>query len=260
MIRGSRSTPAHYVHRFAWIIQPYALIAIAVSLDVMVGVKISQFKSSFEERTLSAWQIVLADGFRKSGNKEALEYLNRVDGILCLTKTWCAITLKERIKLAGVFLPVSDVQRGSYLAEADLENAFLVDSNFHGSWMRAINLRNADLRGAIFTETRLQNADLQGAILSGRTRVPGTGAEREHPLSIDLSRSVLTGADLRGVVAPDTDTLIAILDQTCGDDQTRLPDDLKAIGYQIPVCSDQPWFEPVHIHENRPASSWSGPS
>lgn len=239
------------IHQVASAAQPYALWAAALSLAVTAAVMISDFKSSFEDRTLRAWTILLDDRHR-GGNREALQYLNRVDGLLCFGNSWCAITLKERIPMPGIVLPYSGEGIGSHLSKIDLRNAFLVDANFKDAWLRGANLRNADLRGAIFAETRLHKADLRGAVLAGVTRIPGTDAERTVPLKIDLSRSVLAGADLRDVVAPDTDTLIDILDQACGDAETRLPAELLEIGYQLPTCGPQPWFKPVHILENRP--------
>ncbi|MGI9437176.1 MAG: pentapeptide repeat-containing protein [Geminicoccaceae bacterium] len=167
-------------------IQPYAILVIALCL-IFIGIVLGHlYLNSFEDKTFRAWQLVTSNDHRVSGKKEALEYLNRVDGILCFDNDWCAIPLKRRTRLPGLVLPVSPGGQGSHLSLIDLRNALLVDADFSGAWMRGADLRGADLRGVNFSRTRLHNADLRGARLAGRTIPPGQKQGRTDVLKGDL--------------------------------------------------------------------------
>ena len=101
--------------------------------------------------------------------------------------------------------------RGADLNAANLHGARLVGSSLHGS-----NLRFANLQNSVVFETILWGANLTGANLIG-ARFPGACL-----WDADLNAADLHGADLSnsgGLIETD-------LSQTCGDSETRIPEDL----------------------------------
>ncbi len=112
------------------------------------------------------------------------------------------------------------------LSRTDLPGANLFEANLRGANLREANLRGADLRlanlqGAHLFEINLQEVDLRGANLQGA----------------DLGRANLEGARLFDANLIKAKGLTREqLDGACGDDKTKLPDDLA--DYQMKPCRE----------------------
>ncbi len=147
--------------------------------------------------------------------------------ILAAHKTWLE-TDGEKGKQAD--LADANLQ-GAALTGANLQGAFLTSANLQGAYLRWADLREAhlyraNLQGAFLTGAKLQGADLQGAAL--------TGANLQ---GADLSDAKLQGVDLRGADLRRAQNLTREqLDGACGDDKTKLPDDLA--DYQMKPCPE----------------------
>lgn len=129
------------------------------------------YQDRVSERVVRAWALVTTSAPGNSGKREALEYLNREDGLLCFD--WlgegCALVLKSRTMLVGIDLSSSHPgeEGGVYLQEVHLPRAHL-----RGAHLRRANLLKADLRGTFLHKANLSGAvfsaaDLSGADLSG---------------------------------------------------------------------------------------------
>ncbi len=105
------------------------------------------------------------------------------------------------------------------LSRTDLQGAALVGANLVSANLQGADLRGAKLQKAILFRANLQGADLPRADLQGA----------------DLPRADLQGADLRGADLTKAKNLTREqLDKACGDDKTKLPDDLA--DYQMKPC------------------------
>ena len=121
------------------------------------------------ERTVRAWGRSPRRR-QRDGEREALEYLNREVGLLCLDE--CLIPLKERTSLTGIDLSVAKGQPGSFLNGVDLSEADFAQANLVGAV-----LVGADLTGARLIGANLRGADLTGARLPSPTSpAPGSSA------------------------------------------------------------------------------------
>jgi uncharacterized protein YjbI with pentapeptide repeats len=115
-----------------------------------------------------------------------------------------------RANLTEAILPQTDLSgadlAGVRLLEATLWKANLTEANLAGADLSEANLSGANLSGADLSGANLSGADLSGANLSGADLM---GADLS---GADLSRAHLTQAQLEG---------------TTGDENTKLPPDLK---------------------------------
>jgi uncharacterized protein YjbI with pentapeptide repeats len=112
------------------------------------------------------------------------------------------------------------------LSGADLSGAILSGANLPGVILSGANLSGANLSGAILTEAILTEADLTEANLSGANFRSAnlTGAILGE---VNLRGTDLRGANLRGANLKRLILSQAQLDETNGDENTRLPPDLK---------------------------------
>jgi uncharacterized protein YjbI with pentapeptide repeats len=122
----------------------------------------------------------------------------------------------ERANLSGHWLQYENFRganlisanlSGADLNDADLSGANLISANLSGADLNDANLRGADLNGAILNSANLNGANLSSANLSGA----------------NLNDADLRGADLNGAGNLTREQL----DKACGDQNTKLGDDLK---------------------------------
>ena len=118
----------------------------------------------------------------------------------------------RRAVLRGADLRSADL-RGARLSGVDLRLANLREANMQDATLRGADLRDTNLQDALLAAADLQNADLREANLRGA----------------DMSRS-----DLRGAILQTTQGLLQHqIDQTCGDQRTRLPE-----GLIVRICTE----------------------
>jgi hypothetical protein len=177
--------------------EPWGIVIAVVLLFLSLLTYCSDQSGRVEQRTVEAWQLLLHTAPGNSGKREALEYLNKEDGLICI-KGNCWPQWKGRAELVGVKLGAyygededGNLQGGVFLREVQLPSAKLAGANFAGAILDGANLSGADLSGAILDRASLTGADLSGAILTG---VDGLTQEQ--------------------------------LDEACGDASTSLPDGL----------------------------------
>jgi uncharacterized protein YjbI with pentapeptide repeats len=126
---------------------------------------------------------------------------------------------------------------GADLEEADLSIANLIRANFTRANLIRADLSTSDLAGANLTGANLTGASLTGADLT-EARLTGALLWSAHLDSADLtradlSRADLSRADLRGANLTGADLSGSLhltqkrLTETAGDEDTKLPTDLK---------------------------------
>jgi len=135
--------------------------------------------------------------------------------ILAAHEAWLETDGKEGEKAA---LFQTDLQ-GVRLFGANLRKASVPYANLQGAQLDGANLQEADfedanLKGAYLIDANLQGANLRGANLRGA----------------NLVGAMLQGAYLFGAQNLTQEQL----DEACGDDKTKLPDDLA--DYQMKAC------------------------
>ena len=188
------------VHRIVVAIEPWGILLAAVALLMAVIQFGLEYEDRINERTVRAWQLVTTPASGNSGKIDALEYLNKEDG-LCIE--WiqykkdpvCLIDFKPRIPLVGIDLSPRNTGRaglsqhpvGVYLAGVNLNHANLNRANLSGAYLKEADLTGAGLAGAMLNGADLRGADLTSADL--------TSADLT---SADLSGTNLTGAILNG--------------------------------------------------------------
>ena len=123
----------------------------------------------------------------------------------------------------GAFLAKADLPGakllGANLSRANLQRANLLSAVLYGARLRQANLQGADLRNANLQMADLSRANLQGARLIGA----------------NLQGARLNHANLRGADLSEARNLTREqLDEACGDEKTKLPDDLA--DYQMKAC------------------------
>jgi uncharacterized protein YjbI with pentapeptide repeats len=131
--------------------------------------------------------------------------------------------------LSDAILHIADLS-GADLSEAGLSGAGLSGANLSGAYLPEANLSEAYLSGADFYGADLYRANLTEANLS------------EASLSeANLSEANLTGAHLSGADLSGAKNLIQEqLDQAEGDENTRLPPDLKPPAHWNVKTAEQP--------------------
>jgi uncharacterized protein YjbI with pentapeptide repeats len=195
------------VHGVVKELEPWGILLAVVGLTLTLTAFWFDYSDRVEERTVRAWQLLLTKAPGNSGKREALEYLNREDGVFC-GEVGCLLALKARTPLVGidlsapdggataflqqVRLPGADLKSANLsranlsdavLRDADLGSAKLIGANLNGANLMGANLRNADLSGSNLIGANLANTDLAGADLSGA-----------YLLGANLSDAYLRGA------------------------------------------------------------------
>ncbi len=122
---------------------------------------------------------------------------------------------------------------------ADLSRANLQGADLGFANLQSANLRSAKLQGAFLFGASLQEADLAGANLQGAklisANLQGANLNDADLQGTDLFRANLQGAYLLGADLTKAKNLTREqLDKACGDDKTKLPDDLA--DYQMKAC------------------------
>ena len=163
------------LNQFAKAIEPLGILLAAIGLILAVVSFWIDYEDRVEERTVRAWQLLTTQASGNSGKREALEYLNRRDGLWCRVDE-CLLTLKERTQLVGVDLTppdrgadgnTYDGGQGAYLVQLQLVGGDLRWANLKWANLQRANLQGADLRGANLRGANLQGADLSDAELLG---------------------------------------------------------------------------------------------
>jgi hypothetical protein len=189
-------------------VEPWGVLFAVVALFLSLWAFLSDQSDRVEERTVAAWQLLLTAAPGNSGKREALEYLNKEDGLDCIKRS-CWPKWKRRTELVGIKLDAwygedsAGILRGAvYLRGVQLADANLAGANLKGAILDGANLRGADLKDAI-----LDRADLRGA---------------------DFHRANLSGADLTGAGG----LVQEQLNKACGDAGTKVPE-----GMRVPPCA-----------------------
>ena len=121
-----------------------------------------------DERIARAWQIVATQAPGNSGKKEALEYLNRRDGLLCWgsSSRTCIFAFKLRTELTGIDLSEIRHHGTVILDNVNLSGAVLKNANLSGVSLIEANLSGSDLLSTNLSGTLLFGANLSGTNLS----------------------------------------------------------------------------------------------
>ena len=227
-------SPQQHHPRGPTAIDLWGLRIAVIALTLSTAAFLLDYNDRVEERTVRAWQLLTTPAPGNSGKIQALEYLNREDGLICgewtrplqvwreeWVKTECLLTLKARTPLVGIDL--SSGNNGTPdNPNDDPQGAYLLGVNLNGA-----NLRGADLRNVSLTHAELFLADLSAANLRGA----------------DLTDAILRGAVLTDADLTDADLSGALyltqeqLNTACGDKDTKLPD-----GLTIPMCDEVGWW------------------
>jgi hypothetical protein len=188
------------LHRGVKEIEPWGILFAIIGLFLALFTFWVDYRDRVEERTVRAWQLVTTPAPGNSGKREALEYLNREDGLMCSptlrsvaqwlndTDTSCLVPLKGRTSLLGIALSPSDSGTPDDLSD-DPPGAYLEGADFEGADLGYAGLRGADLGDATLRGAQLWDADLRGADL-----------ERA-----DLSSILATNAEFEGANLADAD-------------------------------------------------------
>ncbi len=202
-------------HSIVVIIEPWGILLAVIALVLTLAQFWTDYQDRVSERVVRAWTLVTTAAPGNSGKREALEYLNREDGWLCVEWLWegCAIVLKPRTELVGIdlsasrhgetgaYLPRINLRRAN-LIEADLSGANLFEANlFHAFLVRAnlsnTNLVKADLTWAQLFAAQLSEANLKEAKLT-RAQVSGADLSKANLSGVNLSRANLARSNFSG--------------------------------------------------------------
>lgn len=157
------------VHRLVKEIEPWSILFAVLALGLALAAFWIDYRDRVEERTVRAWQLLTTKSPGNSGKREALQYLNSEDGLLCFG-SGCWVRLKSRTPLTGLDLSetVHDDGPGPvFLEGVRLLNANLMGIRLTGAQLQGADLRSSNLRGAILNDADLSLADLRGATLAG---------------------------------------------------------------------------------------------
>ena len=241
---SQRSMWRHFwckAHNLVVKIEPWGILFAVLALILSLGQVWTDYEDRVNQRVVRAWASVTTAAPGNSGKREALEYLNSEDGMLCLERLWggCAVTMKLRTKLVGIDLSVGKGQSGAFLESIILPNANLAGSNLSKARLSKADLSNADLKDVDFTDTDLSEAALVEANLSGSNLIQAdlidadlTKADLSHAFvyNSDLSGTKLTGTNLTGATFKEVEGLTQEqLDTACAapDGMPQLPSRLN---------------------------------
>ena len=234
-------------HNLVVKIQPWGILFAVFALILSIGQVWMDYEDRVNQRVVRAWESVTTTAPGNSGKREALEYLNREDGLLCFEWLWggCALTMKPRTKLVGIDLSVSEGRSGAFLEGIILPDADLSGSNLSKVNLSKADLSNADLKDVDFTDTDLSEAALVEANLSGAYLIQAdlieadlTKADLSHTFvnTADLSRAKLTGTNLTWATFINVEGLSQEqLDTACADPD-RPPELPPALNWKERPC------------------------
>ncbi|QHJ11331.1 Secreted effector protein PipB2 [Paraglaciecola mesophila] len=136
-------------------------------------------------RVVSAWQLLTTKASGNSGKREAMAYLN-----------------EQGHSLAGVDISPPENASYTYLYAVDLFAANLRGAVLNGVDLRGANLKNADLTGAAFVRAKLSGADFSGANVNAAnfsgSFMNGVQLNNRHISGVDFARSDLSHARFDG--------------------------------------------------------------
>lgn len=128
-------------------IEPWGILLAVVGLFLSLAAFCLDYSNRVDERTVRAWQLLTTKAPGNSGKREALEYLNREDGLFCGVRG-CLLTLKARTPLTGVNLSSPEGGAVPFLSRVRLTGAFLDHANLNNADLDGADLEGATLRGA----------------------------------------------------------------------------------------------------------------
>ena len=199
------------IHGAVVAIEPWGILLAVVALFMAVIQFGLEYADRVNGRTVRAWQLVTTVAPGNSGKIEALEYLNREDG-LCFKwlqsklrmllgedkkDVGCFILLKPRTPLVGINLSPSSTKVSDDSSQQRI-----------GVYLSGANLARANLSGVYLFGANLTRANLFGANLIG-----------VYLFGANLTRANLFGANLRHSLNLNQGQL----DKACGDAKTKLP-------------------------------------
>ena len=191
------------VHRSVVVIAPWGILVAVVALVLTVAQFWIDYQDRVSERVVRAWTLVTTAAPGNSGKREALEYLNREDGWLCIEWMWegCAIVLKPRTEFPGIDLSASrHGEAGVFLSSINLPLANLSEANLSGANLFEANLFHAFLMYANLKNTNLVKAELTWAQLFAaqlsEANLKEANLTKAQVVAADLSKANLTGANL----------------------------------------------------------------
>jgi hypothetical protein len=244
-----RPGPFLRVHHAVKEIEPWGILIAVVAVVLSLLTFWTDFRDRVDERRVRAWQLLKTEALGNSGKREALEYLNKEDGLFCFGAR-CLLTLQPQTWLAGLDLSSKTFEpreEGVFLNRVQLPGAQLERANLRGASLSGANLSNANLSNANLVEANLSNSDLSGANLSG-AGLPGadlsganlTGANLRDAWvpqanldGADLRNADLRGANLSGANLGSASGIVQEqLAQACGNEDTILP-----AGMTVPPCA-----------------------
>lgn len=238
------SWPLRHPHQAVIAAEPWGILFAVIGLFFSLIAFAFDYSDKIEERKVSAWQLITTKASGNSGKTDALEYLNKLEGIWC-NRVDCVVTLKLPESFHGIDLSPKDSQSRTYLVGANLRHA-----DFNKAKLNQSDLLNADLWGATFKEANLRGANLRGADLSGALfdRADLAGADLSDSkvrtssfYEANLNGAYLLWADLSGSNLSNARNLDQDqLRLACGDEKTLLPGELK-----IPMCAKVDWFDSI---------------
>ncbi len=168
----------------------------------------TDYSDRVEERTVRAWQLLTTPATGNSGKREALEYLNRQDGLWCGGED-CLISLKAPTALVGIDLSSLETGEGdgpavgTFLNQVELRGANLEVANLGGASLRRANLERATLYRASLQRADLEDANLEHADLEL------ANLEKANLRGVNLREADLDNAQMRGADLTDADLSLA---------------------------------------------------
>ena len=245
------------IHHFVKELEPWGILVGVAALLLSLLAFWIDYRDRVEERTVRAWQLLTTKAPGNSGKREALEYLNKDDGLFCFGGH-CLLALKKRKSLVGVDLSVpekagvvlwhvqlpyadlrfSDLSQGQ-VQDANLTNARLEDSRLFATQLDSANLNGANLSRAELIKTNLRSADLRSANLRS-AELSGADLRGANLEGADLTGARLTSwpirlhpsEERRGTDLSQTNVSQEQLNAACGDEHTKLPE-----GVTVPPCA-----------------------
>ena len=186
---------AKHLDRIVRAVEPVVIIIAILAFSIELG-------DRREERTVRAWQLLTTRAPGNSGKIAALEYLNSETH--WFFRSWWPFS-KERLPLTGIDLTppiLAEQWKQTPKKERKLEGCAQL------TYLRTVELPNANLNEATLVCADLQGANLQGAFLWGAdlrgALLRGADLREAHILGAKLQGALLLHADLRGVhIRPD---------------------------------------------------------
>lgn len=164
-----------------------------IGLIFAAGLFVYELRERQDERIARAWQLITTPASGNSGKVGALEYLNSQYG--CVPSNWplpwADRCWKESTSLTGIDLSQPEDKPGTYLRFIQLPEADLTLAILSGATLEGANFRSSTLYGADLEAANLQGGDLHGATL---TEANFNGA---YLNVVDLSDTYMLRASLK---------------------------------------------------------------